>query len=266
MEQEFWQKQTDGKPLFPDMLWSRPENKFQAGKLLIIGGNLHGFAAPAEAYHAAEKAGVGTSRVILPLAVKKIVGHILENGEFAASNPSGSFAQQALSEFLDHALWADGVLFAGDLGRNSETAIVIEKFTGRYSSPLVLTKGAVDYYVQFSKQLEDKRNHLLVITIAQLQRLAINHRFTTAFTYQMTLQQLIQALHQFSLQNNIYLVTKYHDNILVVVNGKVAIHKLNSNKEAWRVATAAAAATWWLQNPQQPFKAITTAVYEAFSS
>src|SRR6185369_8603868 len=134
MDRDYWLRQEAGKPLFPELEWSRPENRSQAGKLLIIGGNLHGFAAPAEAYAEATKAGIGTARVLLPDAVQKIVGRFLENGEFAPSTPSGSFSQKALNEWLIHSSWADGVLLAGDLGRNSETAIVLEKFLGK--SPL----------------------------------------------------------------------------------------------------------------------------------
>ena len=48
MAREYWQRQTSEKPLFADVLWSRPENRNLAGKLLIAGGNLYGFAAPAE--------------------------------------------------------------------------------------------------------------------------------------------------------------------------------------------------------------------------
>ena len=44
------QKQTKAKPFFPDLLWSRPENKFHAGKLLIVGGNAQAALAPAQAY------------------------------------------------------------------------------------------------------------------------------------------------------------------------------------------------------------------------
>ncbi len=128
MTPEYWHKQPVGKLLFPELEWSRPENKQFAGKLLIVGGNLHGFAAPAEAYAAAAKAGIGTAHVLLPDAIQKVVGHFIENGEFAASTPSGSFSQKALIELLEWCRWSDGVLFAGDLGRNSETAILVEKF------------------------------------------------------------------------------------------------------------------------------------------
>ena len=61
MDQTYWHKQSD-KPLFPELEWSRPENKQQAGKLLVIGGNKFGFVEPSEAFAAAEKAGVGNAR------------------------------------------------------------------------------------------------------------------------------------------------------------------------------------------------------------
>ena len=64
--QDYWKKQTPDKPLFPDLLWSRPRNRAHAGKLLIVGGNAHGFAAAAEAYAEASKAGVGAAGVIIP--------------------------------------------------------------------------------------------------------------------------------------------------------------------------------------------------------
>lgn len=126
MNHEYWQKQTVDKPLFPDMLWSRPENKLYAGKLLIIGGNAYGFAAANEAYVEAGKAGIGVARMLLPDSLHKLLGKQFAAGEFAPTTPSGSFSQRALAEALATANWADGVLLAGDLGRNSETAILIE--------------------------------------------------------------------------------------------------------------------------------------------
>ena len=65
----YWQRQEPGEPLFPDLLWSRPENRQFAGKLLIMGGNAHGFAAPAEAYAHAEKAGIGVARFNMEIVI-----------------------------------------------------------------------------------------------------------------------------------------------------------------------------------------------------
>ena len=58
MNTDYWQKQAD-EPLFPDILWSRPENKAGAGKLAIVGGNAHAFSAPGMAYDMTLQAGAG---------------------------------------------------------------------------------------------------------------------------------------------------------------------------------------------------------------
>ena len=45
MDNDYWQKQTPGKVLFDDVLWSKPERRDQAGRLAIVGGNSQGFWA-----------------------------------------------------------------------------------------------------------------------------------------------------------------------------------------------------------------------------
>jgi NAD(P)H-hydrate repair Nnr-like enzyme with NAD(P)H-hydrate dehydratase domain len=132
MNQSYWHKQGE-KALFPNLLWARPEVKGAAGKLLVVGGHAQSFAAAAEAYTAAEKAGIGTVRVLLPDSLEKTVGKLFPSAEFAPSNPSGGFATRALAELLAAAQWADGVLLAGDLGRNSESLAMLENFAGKYT-------------------------------------------------------------------------------------------------------------------------------------
>src|SRR5690349_6150445 len=123
---DFWQSQTD-QPLFPNMLWSKPETKQGAGKLLIVGGQAQEFIHVAESFAAAEDAGAGTVRVLMPESTRKLT-KMLPNIEYAPSNVSGSFAKSALAELLDAGQWADGVLLAGDLGKNSETNLMLESF------------------------------------------------------------------------------------------------------------------------------------------
>jgi hypothetical protein len=260
MEITYWHKQTPDKPLFPDLIWSRPENRAQAGKLLIVGGNLHGFSAAAEAYTQAEQAGIGTARVLLPDALQKTVGRFLEAGEYAPSTPSGSFSQSALAELIADAGWADGVLFAGDLGRNSETAILLEKFVQKYPGQLTLTKDAVDYFTSAPNTLVNRPDTTLVLSFAQLQKLAINTRFPRAFKFEMDLLRLIEALHDFTSQHSLNLIVKHHKNIFVAVSGQVSSTKLTEDLETWRVRTAASSSTWWLQNPNKPLEALTTSL------
>jgi ADP-dependent NAD(P)H-hydrate dehydratase / NAD(P)H-hydrate epimerase len=266
MDSTFWQKQTPDKPLFPDLLWSRPEQRSAAGKLLIIGGNLHGFGAPAEAFVEAEKAGAGTVRVILPDATRKTVGRIMEHVEYAPSTPSGSFSQKALVELLELAAWADGVLIAGDLGRNSETAILLEKFAQKYSGQLTLTKDAADYAITSPETIRSRSNTLLVLSFAGLQKLAGQLGFDRAFTFDMDILRFVDALHGFTKTFGLHIVVKHLDQIYCAVNGRIISTKLEEDLEIWRVKTAAHASVWWLQNPSKPLEALATATYQMIKS
>jgi NAD(P)H-hydrate repair Nnr-like enzyme with NAD(P)H-hydrate dehydratase domain len=265
MSPEFWHKQVPGKPLFPELEWSRPENRQMAGKLLLVGGNLHGFAAPAEAYAESVRAGIGTSRVLLPNAVQKIVGPSIENGEFTASTPSGSFSQRALADLLDWCRWADGVLFAGDLGRNSETAILVEKFLQKCEIITVMTKDSVDYVASIPNAALERPNTALVLSLSQLQRLCTAARFERPITFSMGLVQLVEWLHFFTSKYACHIVVKHQDTIFVAVNGEVSTTKLPSELPIWRLKIAAHASVWWVQNRSKPFEALSTAVLTATS-
>ncbi len=261
MERTFWQKQTD-KPLFEDLLWSRPEQRSLAGKLLIVGGNLHAFAAPAEAFGEAGKAGVGVARVLLPNATKKLVGPLLEAVEYAPSTPSGSFSQQALAEVLDASRWTDAVLLAGDLGRNSETAILLEKLTQKYRGQLTLTKDAVDYATTTPDLVRHRPDTLLVLSVAQLQKLAVKAGFTQAFTFDMDLLRFVDTLYAFTAIYPVHIIVKHLDTLHVASNGKVITTKVSGGADVWRVRVAAHAAVWWLQNPEKVLEGLATAVFE----
>ena len=260
MDRTYWQKQTSDKPLFPDLLWSRPENKRQAGKLLIVGGNAHGFAAPAEAFAVAEKTGVGTARVVLPDHLQKTVGRTFAAGEYAPSTPSGSFARQALGELLAVAQWADATLLAGDFGRSSETAVLLEKFVQEYDGRLVLTQDAADYFTKAPTPLLNRPETLLALSFAQLQKLAGSAHFAVPFTFDMDLLHLVDALHELTTRHQLNIIVKHLDNIFSAARGQVSTTKLEEDVEIWRVRTAATASVWWLQNPAKAFEAITSAV------
>jgi len=259
MENTYWHRQTKDKPLFPDLLWSRPENRAHAGKLVIAGGNSYGFAAPAEAFAAAGKAGIGTTRVLLPDSLHKTL-KTFEAGEYAPSTPSGSFSQRALAEMLELGNWADGVLLAGDFGRNSETAILLENFVQKYNNQLTITKDALDYFTRTPLLVLDRPETTLVLSFAQLQKIASSAHFPKAFTFDMDLIRLVEVLHEFTTDHSSNIIVKHLDTILVASNGQISTTKISKDKKIWRVATAASASVWWLQNPEKPFEALTTSL------
>lgn len=256
---DYWVKQSANNPLFEDILWSRPESKLRAGKLLIIGGNLHGFSAVGEAYQAAEQAGAGAIRVLLPDALKKTVGSLMENTEYSPSTPhSGSFGRDALNEFLIQSEWADMVLIAGDLGRNSETSILLESFVQKHQGPLIITKDTVDYFYHQPELITKREQTIITLSVAQLQRLGTALKFQTPFLLGMGVMLLAQALHDFSSQHKSIIITKELDQILAAHEGKVSSTKLSPDPEIWRTEYAARAAVFAMQHPNKPFEAITT--------
>jgi hypothetical protein len=231
-----------------------------AGKLLVVGGNAHAFAAAAEGFAEAEKAGIGTARVLLPDSLHKTIGRVFAAGEFAPSTPSGSFSQQALADLLEGAAWSDGVLLAGDLGRNSETAILLEHFAEKYTGQITYTKDAADYVLTAPGPLLVRPNTLMVISFAQLRRLAIGARFTRAFTTDMDFLRLLEALHEFTKRYQIKIITRFNDNIVVAVDGQMTTTKVPETPRIWRLETAAHASVWWLQNPSKPLEAMTSSL------
>lgn len=265
MSKSYWHRQVKDKPLYPDLLWSRPENKRLAGKLLVVGGNDHGFAAAAEAFTEAEKAGAGSVRVMLPDSLQKSVGKVIAAGEYAPSTPSGSFSRRALGEMLAAAEWADATLIAGDLGRNSETAVLLEQFITKYKGKIGLTKDATDYFASTPAGLLARPDTLLVLSFAQLQKLATTSRFKMPFTFDMDLLRLVDTLHKFTSEHRASIVVKHLETMLAAAGGQVSTTKLAQDMDIWRVHTAAHAVVWWLQNPQKAFEACTTAIYEVAS-
>jgi len=260
MEDTYWLKQTDG-PLFEDVLWSRPENKQRAGKLLIVGGNLHGFSAPGTAYSAVVKAGIGTARVILPDKIQKTVGKLIPEAEFAPSTLSGSFSKKALAQILDSAQWADGVLLAGDFGRNSETAILLDSFINKYTGQVTIAQDGLDYFLDKNSPLVNRPSTSSVMNLGKLQKLAKNNRPTTPVMHSMMLADLVQLLHDWTTGNPWAIITKQAGNFIAASGGQVSTTPAPQESN-WQVELAAHASVWWLQQPSKTFEALSTAIYD----
>jgi hypothetical protein len=260
MNPSYWHKQTD-KPLFPQLEWSRPETKAQAGKLLIIGGTGQGFAAPASAYEAALKAGIGAIRVMLPESLRKAVGKLFPEADFAPSTISGSFASNSLGELCGASMWADGVLFPGDISRNSETTVLLENFLSKYQHQATLTRDAADLLCQQPHSILHRPETLLVLALGQLQRLAAEAHFPRAFTSEMGLVQLVDNLYEFTKRFAPLIITNHQGHYVMAVNGQVSTTKIAHERSVWRLQAAAIASVWWLQNPSKSFEALTTALF-----
>lgn len=258
MELTFWSKQTNDKPLFPGILWSRPETKTGSGKLAVIGGNAHGFGAPGIAWNTANEAGAGNVKVLLPDSIKKTVRYVLPYADFAPSNPSGSFSKKALSEFLSIANWSDATILAGDFGRNSETAILLEEFVTKHTGLLSITQDAADYFKQTPRLIFDRENTLIVISLAQLQKMFINYPLITPITYSMSELQLAEALHDLTSKIKACIVVKLNDTLFISYQGRVVSNE--HLDKPWRVKFSSRATVFWMQNPNQILESTTSSL------
>lgn len=258
MNLDYWQKQDTSKPLFEDLLWSKPQQKSKSGKLLIVGGNLHAVTAPGTAFDTARKQEVGEVKVLLPDATKKFFGskaptEIL----FAHSTPSGSFSTQAENEVKSYLDWADGVLLAGDFGSNSETTVLLEKIAVT-DNLKIFTQDAIDNLTKTPEMLLQNSYSALVLNTAQLQKLVTAIKYPRAVKSDVALMQLIEFLHDFGKIFPAHLVLSHQDEIFVSSGGQIVTTKITGIKSLVELATSTA--VWWLQNPSKPLKALTTAV------
>jgi NAD(P)H-hydrate repair Nnr-like enzyme with NAD(P)H-hydrate dehydratase domain len=258
MNHDYWLKQAIDQPAFPNLLWSRPETRLGAGKLLIIGGHEHDFAGIARAHQLAYQAGAGTVLSILPEAVKKHVG-VLAECDFLPSNQGGGFAKEAMNDLLQHMLWADMVLLPGENGRNSETAILFEQLLTKSSVPVTITRDTLELLQSVPQSFIKRSDTTLVLSLAQLQRLIIAAQLPFAIKFSHTLIQLAEVLHEVSQTIGCSVVTSHYERLIVAHDGKISSTPME-HPESWRLETSVKAAVWRMQNPTLVFEALTTAI------
>lgn len=256
----YWKKQTAEKPLFPDIEWSKPEQRSQAGRLGIIGGNKLGFAGVAESYSVALTAGTGEVRVLLPDVLRKTIPPAITDAIFASTNPSGSLARDALNEMRALGEWSTGIILVGDAGRNSETAILYEDFLREYEGPLTITRDAVDLVKNGSQQIAERPNTLLVVSFAQTQKLFQSVYYPKILTFSMQLASLVEALHKFTITYPVSIMTLHKDYLIIASGGNVTTTEWQNPMAIWRGSVAARAASYWLWNPKAPLEATTASI------
>ena len=260
MDYSYWKRQTTDAPLFPDIEWSKPEQKSQAGKLGIIGGNKLGFAGVAEAYSVALATGAGHIRVLLPDALKKTIPSAITDAVFAPTNQSGSLSNDAIAEMNAVGEWANSVLLIGDAGRSGETAVVYEQFIQKYTGQLVLTRDAIDLVKNSAELLVERPNTVLVASFAQLQKIFQAVYYPKVLTFSMQLTNLIEAVHKFTITYPVTLVVLHKDTLIIASDGKVTSQVWNNPMLIWRGTVAAKAAAYWLWTPNKPLEAITSSI------
>ena len=260
MDHTYWRRQEAGKPLFPDIEWNRPEQKTQAGRLAIIGGNKLGFAAVATAYDDADKTGAGQIRAVLPDGLKKVIPPSILGTVYVPMTVSGGISKDGIPELVAAAEWADVTLLIGDNGRNPETAIGLEAVMLRSARPLVITRDAFDSLRPVSQQLVDRERTTLVVSFAQLQKLFQTVYYPKILSFSMQLQQLVEALHKFTVTYPVTIVTFHQSQLVIAHDGQVITQDFYEPMMIWRGSVATKAACYLMWNPSKPLEAIAASV------
>ena len=250
------------KPLYPEIIWNKPETKALAGKLLIIGGNVHAITAPSTAYALALDAGAGEVKVVMPAATKRYFAHstIPLDIMFAESTPSGSFSTAASDVLMQYLAWADYVFIAGDVSKNSETAMMLVDVIKNYSGPICITGDALDALLQEATTVLQRHNTLIVPSFTMLQKYTIKANHNTALISNMLLKSMAEWLADFSNTHAATILFAHHNNAYSALLGEVIISTPISYDGNWELRTATTASVWAMQHPATQFKAIATSV------
>ncbi|MGE5327856.1 MAG: hypothetical protein ACM3KH_00825 [Thiobacillus sp.] len=256
----YWKKQSTDKPIYPDIEWSKPEQRSQKGKLGVIGGNKLGFMSVAECYSTALKTGAGEVKVLLPDALNKSIPPTMHDAVFGPTNPSGSLSKEALSDVKALNDWSTGILMIGDAGKNSETAILYENLIRESDKPITITRDAIDLVMNMGNSLVERPNTLLVASFAQLQKLFQQVYYPKVLTFSMQLTNLVEALHKFTVTYPITIAVLHKETMVVANNGQVTTTPFNEPMQIWRGKTATDAAVYWLWTPSKPLESATTSL------
>lgn len=260
MSPSYWQKQSTDQPLFPDILWERPERRDLAGRLLIVGGNAHGFRNTAESYQAAIDNQIGQAKVLLPEPLRALTNH-LPDIVYGPAGATGSLSAQARDQLYALGAWAEGVLLAGDSGKNSETTILLQQFIRSYRLPIIITKDAVELLTTETKTTLSQPNLIIIPSAGQWQKLLTVCRFPLAYTHSLQLAQVVELLHQFTSQFGCSVVLLHGGQLCAAHGGQVVTTPRQDIDDLWQNQLSAKIAVFVLQNPKKVLEAIATACH-----
>lgn len=255
----YWQKQST--PLYPDLAWNIPERR--TGHVAIIGGNAQGFSNVIRLSEFMNQTfPFARLTTILPDALRAKLPN-LPDVEFANSTASGSFAKSALlqSAFAT----SDAVLLAGDLSRNSETAIALSNLIDpKSTTPLVLTRDSVDLLAPTAANWLLRPQTFLIASMLQLQKLFRSVYYPRMILLSQPLLPVLETLHKFTLTYPTTLLTFHQDNIIVASAGQISTTHLVDTEYSpiglWNGQLAGRVLAFNLYNPGQAFAATTAAV------
>jgi hypothetical protein len=175
--------------------------------------------------------------------------------EYVQSTSIGSFSREALAPIQSFMQWSDAVWLVDDIGKNSETSLLLEELVAKTSQRLIVSGDALDCFIQQPSSLLKRDSTLLLCNFAQLQKMLTKFG-EPAITSTMGIIQLVEHLETFSAKIACQLTLAYEDKYLIAYNGDV-ISSPSLVDDAYSVM-----AVWWTQFPTKPLEALATALVD----
>lgn len=255
----YWQKQE--KPLFEDLIWNIPEQK--TGRISLIGGN-------SQSFHTIVRLSESLSQTFPLRAVVTTLPDSLrislppiENLNFAPSTESGSFAKSPAlaSAIID----ADFTIIAGDLSKNSATAIAFSEALSPLENPhLLLTRDTIDLLAPSIAPLLNNRNLFLVASLVQLQKVFRSIYYPKMIMLSQPLVAIVETLHKFTLSYPATILTFHEENIIVAKDGNIITTNISKTPytpiSLWSGELAGKVAALNLYNPTKPLETTAAAL------
>lgn len=258
---DYWRTQDPKKPLFDNLLWSKPEQKSLAGRVGLVGGSKGVFLAVAKAHQTITELGPEIS-LVLPADLKPIL-KTTPNVVFSTTNPSGGLSGQALSDLLTLQNSTDSLLLIGDAGKNSETNLLYENFALKIADqtkPVVIARDAVELVSGSFHHIVSQPNFTLIMSFAQVQKLFRSVYYPVMLLHSMTTLKLVEALHKFTITYQPTLVIFHQNQVFIAKDGQVITSPFERANEIWQGIIQAKITCWQTWNPQKPLEATACAV------
>jgi hypothetical protein len=108
--------------------------------------------------------------------------------------------------------------------------------------------------------LVERPDTMIVVSLAQLQKLFQAVYYPKVITFSMQLTNLVESIHKFTITYPITIVVLHKDTLLVARHGDVTSTKWDDPMKIWRGNTATNAAVYWLWNPSKPLESVTASL------
>ncbi len=248
------QRQTN-EPLFPEVLWSKPINRKAAKRLVILGGSRGHFQQVELSYKAANQAGIGEVKLILPDSLAPQLGR-LTGCLFVKSTAAGSISNSAASDICSWIDNSDGLLLAGDFSHNANTISLIEQLLNATDGPITIGKEVIQLMLYAPQNLFARTNRLLIGDTQTLVKLAAKLEISLQLKPQAGLLNKLHLLEQLAKVSALNLAL-IGDDLLIYSQNQSSLTALAQPNAA---LASGFLATYWLQH-NQGFRALTSGAY-----